>query len=161
MPSSHPAYRMPQAGLPARAGQVAGWLDRNAAPLVDLAIRLVMASVFFRSALQKLSDWPATLYLFQYEYEVPLLPPELAAPLTTAAELTMPVLLVLGLGTRLAAVPLLAMAMVIQFVLGARNPAFDNPQHVLWMLLLASLIVRGGGSLSLDRLIARRWGIAP
>ncbi|AWB07848.1 DoxX family protein (plasmid) [Azospirillum humicireducens] len=148
--------------LPARLARlsdirdhVAGWLDRHAAPLFDLAVRLTMAPIFFRSGLQKIGDWPATLFLFQEEYRVPLLPPEVAALLATATELTMPVLLVLGLATRLAAVPLLAMALVIQFVLGTANPAFSNPQHYFWMLLLAGLIVRGGGRLSVDHLLLR------
>ncbi|PWC34632.1 hypothetical protein TSO352_24130 [Azospirillum sp. TSO35-2] len=129
-------------------------LDRYATPLLDLTVRLTMAPIFFRSGLQKIGDWPATVFLFQEEYRVPLLPPDLAALLAAATELTMPVLLVLGLATRLAALPLLAMAMVIQFVLGAQNPAFDNPQHCFWMLLLAGLIVRGGGRLSLDHWLA-------
>ncbi|BAI74587.1 hypothetical protein AZL_a10560 (plasmid) [Azospirillum sp. B510] len=136
-------------GLDAR-DRIAGWLDRHAAPLFDLAVRLTMAPIFFRSGLQKIGDWPATVFLFQEEYRVPLLPPDAAALLAAATELTMPVLLVLGLATRLAALPLLAMALVIQFVLGAENPAFSNPQHYFWMLLLAGLIVRGGGRLSLD-----------
>ncbi len=67
----------------------------------------------------------------------------------------MPVLLVLGLFTRLAAVPLLAMAMVIQFVLGAANPAFDHIEHYYWMMLMLVLIARGGGTLSLDFLLNR------
>ncbi|WP_247879416.1 DoxX family membrane protein [Azospirillum sp. TSA6c] len=90
------------------------------------------------------------------------MPPDIAALLAAATELTMPVLLVLGLATRLAALPLLAMALTIQFVLGTANPAFSNPQHCFWMLLLAGLIVRGGGRLSVDRwllhLSRRRMG---
>lgn len=143
----------------------AGWLDHYAAPPFDLAVRLTMAPIFFRSGLQKIGDWPATLFLFREEYRLPLLPPDAAALLATATELTMPVLLVLGLATRLAAVPLLAMALVIQFVLGAANPAFSNPQHYFWMLLLAGLILRGGGRLSLDhwllRVSRRRIGDRP
>ncbi|MCP1615066.1 putative oxidoreductase [Azospirillum lipoferum] len=148
--------------LPARLAQLsdlrdqtAGWLDRHAVPLFDLAVRLTMAPIFFRSGLQKIGDWPATLFLFQEEYRVPLLPPEVAALLAAATELTMPVLLVLGLATRLAALPLLAMALVIQFVLGAANPAFSNPQHYFWMLLLSGLILRGGGRLSVDHWLLR------
>lgn len=106
-----------------------------------------MASIFFRSGLQKIGDWQATLFLFQEEYRVPLLPVDVAALLAAATELTMPILLVLVLATRLAAVPLLAMALVIQFVPGAENPAFNNPQHYFWMLLLTGLILRGGGRL--------------
>lgn len=134
----------------------AGRLERHAAPLLDLAVRLTMAPIFFRSGLQKMSDWPATVFLFEYEYQVPVLPPAFAAVLATATELTMPVLLVLGLGTRLAALPLFVMTLVIQFAVGSVNPAFYHPQHYLWMLLLAGLVVRGGGPLSLDHLITRR-----
>ncbi len=130
-------------------------LDRWAAPLVDLWARCAIASVFFHSGVQKIGDWPATLYLFAEEYRVPLLPTELAAVLAAATELAMPMLLVLGLFTRLAALPLLAMTLVIQFVLGATNPAFDHPQHFFWMILLCGLIARGPGTLSLDHWIVR------
>lgn len=161
MPFRHALDGREAAGAAVLAAHAAGWLTRVGGPLLDLVIRLTMAPVFFRSGLQKLHDWPATVFLFETEYQVPVLPPGLAAVLAAATELTMPVLLVLGLGTRLAALPLFVMAVVIQFVVGAHNPAFDNPQHILWMVLLASLVVRGGGALSLDHLIARRWGIVP
>lgn len=160
-PPSGPAAAWPTPALHAAlhaGGRIAGWLERHAAPLLDLAVRLAMAPIFFRSGLQKIGDWPSTLFLFQEEYRVPVLPADIAALLATATELTMPVLLVLGLATRLAALPLLAMAMVIQFVLGAQNPAFNNPQHYFWMLLLAGLVVRGGGRLSLDHWIHRKGG---
>lgn len=107
-----------------------------------------MASIFFRSGLQKIGDWQATLFLFQEEYRVPLLPVDVAALLAAATELTMPILLVL----------------VIQFVPGAENPAFSNPQHYFWMLLLTGLILRGGGRLSLDHWLlsfSRRQGGRP
>lgn len=142
--------------IAAETRRVCASLERRGGPMVDLAIRVTLAPIFFRSALQKLSDWPATLYLFEYEYRVPLLPTQAAAGLAAAAELAMPVLLVLGLGTRLAAVPLLGVTLVIQFVVAAANPAFAHFQHYLWMLLLLHLIVRGGGALSLDRWIADR-----
>jgi len=81
---------------------------------------------------------------------VPLLPPEVAAILGTTFELGMPVFLVLGLGARFAALPLLGMACIIQFVLGANNPDYDNVEHFYWMFLLAMIVVRGAGTLSLD-----------
>ena len=130
-------------------------LDAWLAPAVQLALRLWIADVFFLSGLTKIRDWDSTLLLFEFEYKVPLLPTSMAAFLGTFCELTMPVLLVLGLFTRLAAVPLLFMAMVIQFVLGASNPAFDSVEHIYWMLLLLVLIARGGGLLSLDHLLNR------
>jgi putative oxidoreductase len=142
--------RMASAGL-----NVARYLNRWLMPLVLLGIRLWIANVFFRSGLTKIADWETTQFLFQMEYKVPLLTPNLAAVLAMFFELAMPVLLVLGLFTRLAALPLLAMTLVIQFVLGASNPAYDNVEHYYWMLLLLILIARGAGVLSLDFLLRR------
>lgn len=126
------------------------------APLVDLWIRIAVGLVFWRSGLQKISDWPATRQLFEYEYQVPLLPPDIAAVMAATAELGAPVLLFVGLAARLAALPLLCMTLVIQFVLGAANPAFDHSNHFFWMILLAVIITRGPGRLSLDHLILTR-----
>lgn len=69
-------------------------------PLFDLAIRLYVARVFILSGLVKLQSWDSTLALFENEYEVPLLPPEIAAYMGTGAELILPVFLALGLGGR-------------------------------------------------------------
>jgi len=124
------------------------------APLVDLWLRIVIGLVFMRSGLQKISDWPATLQLFEYEYQVPLLPPGLAAALAATAELAAPIFLFVGFASRLAALPLLVMTLVIQFVLGAANPAFNHSDHFFWMILLAVIITRGPGRLSIDHLIA-------
>src|SRR5258705_12300764 len=70
------------------------------APVGDLAIRLWVANVFFKSGLAKIQNWEGTLYLFQNEYKVPLLPPELAAYAGVGTELFFPILLALGLATR-------------------------------------------------------------
>ena len=94
------AARLSDAGEAARKGLA------FLTPLLDFGIRLFVASVFFKAGLTKIASWSTTLTLFEYEYAVPLLPPELAAWLATAAELTLPVLLVLGLGTRLSALAL-------------------------------------------------------
>lgn len=64
--------------------------------------------------------------------------------------------MVAGLLTRLAAMPLLGMALVIQFVLGAADPAYNQLQHYLWMALLLALIARGPGAWSLDAWLERR-----
>jgi putative oxidoreductase len=127
------------------------------APLVDLWIRFAVGLVFWRSGLQKISDWPATLQLFEYEYLVPILPPELAATLAASTELGAPIFLFVGLGGRLAALPLLVMTLVIQFVLGASNPAYNHSDHFFWMILLGAIITRGPGRLSIDHLIAARF----
>jgi putative oxidoreductase len=76
------------------------------APVVDLLVCLYVANVFWKSGLTKIASWPTTLALFENEYAVPWLPPEVAAVLATGIELGMPVLLVLGLAGRFAALVL-------------------------------------------------------
>jgi putative oxidoreductase len=134
-------------------------LTHYGAPLIDLAMRVWIGLVFFRSGLQKLDDWESTLFLFEYEYMVPLLPHTAAAYAATAFELAMPVFLFIGLAARLAAVPLLGMAMVIQFALGASNAAYNDFNHFAWMIFLLAIIVRGPGLLSADHFI--RKAMAP
>lgn len=136
-------------------------LDRLA-PVADLALRLYVANVFWKSGLVKIQSWSSTLYLFEYEYAVPLLPPTAAAYLGTGIELVFPVLLALGLAGRLAAAVLFVfniMAVVSYPTLNAAGVA----DHQLWGLLLAVLVVRGPGALSLDRLLwpslRRRLGV--
>ncbi|MET1027927.1 MAG: DoxX family protein [Dongiaceae bacterium] len=125
-------------------------LERYGMPLVDLLLRLAVFRVFFWSGLVKIHDWPGTLQLFQYEYRVPWLPPFFAAVLATGSELGASSLILVGLATRLAVLPLLGMTMVIQFVLGAANPAYNQLEHYLWMVLLLQLLIRGPGLVSLD-----------
>ncbi len=137
---------------------IIGLFEQRLVPLLDLGIRVWIAEVFLSSGLTKITDWENTLFLFDFEYAVPLLPSAWTALLATSFELVMPVLLILGLATRFAALPLLVMAMTIQFVLGAENAAYNHVTHYYWMILLVTIVVRGGGKLSLDRLIARRIG---
>ena len=118
------------------------------------------AAVFFQSGLTKTANWASTVSLFENEYAVPLLPPELAAYLGTGVELFFPVLLVLGLGTRFAAFVLFVfniVAVVSYPDLGAAG----LKDHELWGLLLAVTLLHGPGALSLDRVIARRFFGAP
>uniref|UniRef100_A0ABX1PLU9 DoxX family membrane protein n=2 Tax=Aromatoleum anaerobium TaxID=182180 RepID=A0ABX1PLU9_9RHOO len=126
-------------------------------PALDFGIRLLLASVFFKAGLTKIASWSTTLALFEYEYAVPLLPPEAAAWLGTAAELTLPVLLVLGLGTRLAAFALF----VFNIVAVISYPDLGEvglKDHQYWGLLLLVTLFHGPGKLSLDHLIHRRFG---
>ena len=88
--------------------------------------------------------------LFREEYRLPLLPPEIAAYLGTAVELSAPILLVLGLLARLSAAALLAMTLVIQFLVYPAN----WPEHLMWASILAYVMTRGPGALSIDRAIA-------
>jgi putative oxidoreductase len=125
-------------------------------PVFDLAIRLYVAKVFFMSGLTKIQSWDSTLSLFENEYAVPLLPPELAAYLGTAAELCLPPLLALGIGTR--AVALAAFA--FNLVAATSYPdisAAGIKDHILWGALLAVTFFHGPGKTSLDHLIARRF----
>jgi putative oxidoreductase len=144
---SLPAGRI--AELPSRAIAL---LERVPVALPQLLFRSGMALVFWRSAQSKLASWDTTILLFQEEYKVPLLPPEFAAYLATTVELTTPVLLVLGLATRLGAAAMLAMALVIQLLVYPQN----YPDHLLWAGPLLYLILRGPGVLSFDHLIRKR-----
>ena len=126
------------------------------APLVLLAIRLWMADIFFRSGLLKIQNLSGAVFLFTEIHPVPFVAPWLAAYLVTTIELVCATLLALGLAARLAAVPMLAMAVVIQFVIGAADPAFHLTEHYYWMFLLLVIVTKGPGRLSLDCLLARR-----
>jgi putative oxidoreductase len=139
--------------------RVESGLARWAAPWVDLGVRLYLAGVFFRAGLTKIQDWDTTLFLFQEEYHVPLLPPAWAAVAATAGELILPLLLAFGLAGRLGAVGLSVLNLMAVFaywhVLGQPGQAAALTQHVLWGLLLSMLVVHGNGRLTLDRLVGR------
>lgn len=118
--------------------------------LLALAARVAMAAVFFQSGQTKLDGWQVSdsaIALFTDEYRLPLLPPVLAAHLATAAEHLLPLLLVLGLATRLSALGLLAMTAVIQVFVYPQA----WPTHLSWAVPLALLAGRGGGRWALDR----------
>ncbi|MCA0371103.1 MAG: DoxX family protein [Proteobacteria bacterium] len=115
-----------------------------------LGIRLWIASVFWRSGLTKISDLERTIALFMDEYHVPLISPEVAAYMSTAAELSMPILLVLGLGARFAALALLFMTGVIEFT----YMHFDI--HIVWSLMLTLILCQGAGKASLDYWIKKK-----
>ena len=124
--------------------------------LLYLVARLGIAGVFFLSGRTKveglLTITDSTYELFRSEYALPLLPPELAAHLAAYAEHLFPLLLVLGLCTRLSALALLGMTLVIQvFVYPDAWPT-----HLSWAGLLLLLIGRGAGALSLDRRLGLR-----
>lgn len=125
-------------------------------PAAALAARLYIAQVFFLSGLTKLRDWGTTVALFTDEYKVPLLPPEVAAFMGTAGELVLPVLLVLGLAGRFAALGLFVVNAVAVIALSDIAPAALQ-QHVFWGSLLAGLAIFGVGPWSLDRWLALRW----
>src|SRR5437667_10222673 len=98
----------------AAADRAIGLMNAIPYSVIALIARAATFSVFFRSGTQKLSDWNATLMLFENEYRVPVLPPHLAAYLAAGLELGGSVLILLGLATRLSVLALLGMLLVIQ-----------------------------------------------
>lgn len=119
-------------------------------PLAALLARLYVAQVFFLSGLTKLRDWDITLALFADEYHVPLLSPAVAAMLGTVGELVLPVLLVLGVAGRFAALGLSVVNAVAVVSLAEIAPAALQ-QHITWGVLLAALALYGCGPWSLAR----------
>jgi putative oxidoreductase len=125
--------------------------------LVSTPARMFIAGTFWLSGRTKvdgvLSVNQTALFLFREEYAVPIVPPALAAYLATYAEHLFPILLILGLATRLSAFALLVMTAVIQFFVYPGAWA----THLLWASLLVFLIFRGPGALSFDRYLRQRY----
>ncbi len=121
-------------------------------PVGDLIVRLWIANIFFKAGLVKIQSWSTTLNLFTYEYKVPLLSPEVAAILGTAAELILPVLLVLGLGGRF----FIVVFFVYNVITALSYPFLWTPEgsvglqeHINWGLLLMMLMLHGSGKITL------------
>lgn len=134
----------------------AGWLDRlGRVPLAihQLLFRLGVASVFFKAGMVKVSSWESTVALFRDEYRVPFFPPELAATMAATFELGCSTLLIIGLASRLATLPLLGMIATIQ--LFVYPDAWS--EHLVWGSILVFLLTRGPGQISLDHVVARAW----
>lgn len=135
------------------ASKLEAWIGHD---LIALVARAALASVFWLSGRTKVDGIITvndTAYtLFRDDYKVPLLPPELAAHLATYAEHLFPVLLVLGLGTRLSALSLLGMTAVIQIFV--YPDAW--PTHLTWAVGMLYLIGRGGGRWSVDHALNLR-----
>lgn len=135
-----------------------GLAERIPQSLLQLVARLAIANIFWRSGQTKVNGFSIreeTFFLFKEEYKVPLLPSDLAAYLATVAEHALPILLAIGLATRLSALGLLGMTLVIQlFVIPG-----GWPEHLLWFSVLLLIIARGPGAISFDHLL---WnGIVP
>lgn len=123
--------------------------------IAQLASRVAVAHVFWNSAQSKLASWPITQQLFAMEYQVPILPSDIAAVLATAAELGGAVLLFIGLFARLGALALLGVVAVIQLFVFPGSWG----EHLLWASLLFFILSRGAGNISIDYL-ARRYFLA-
>jgi putative oxidoreductase len=144
---AHPLSKARLAGAAAIAR-----LDRVPSWIYELFFRLGLAFLFGYSGWNKVARWDNTLKLFRDVYQVPLLPPELAAVLATSIEVTVPWLFLLGFGTRLAAAATLGMTIVIQLFIVPKG----YHVHALWIGPILYLLLRGPGVLSLDHLIRRR-----
>jgi len=145
------------AGIVAAIGRAIGWLERVPYSVLALPLRLAVATVFWNSGTTKLANWDATLQLFEDEYKVPLLPPDIAAHLGAAIELSTPVLLVLGFLTRPAARVLLGMTSIIEVFVYPQA----WPTHIQWAAMLLVLLCRGAGRFSIDDWLRRRFFPAP
>ena len=124
-------------------------LRRFPLSVLQLLFRIAIAGIFLKAGLNKLASWELTVQLFRDEYRVPIFPAEVAATMATFFEVGCSALLIVGLATRVATVPLLGMLAVIQL--------FVYPSawwdHLVWGSILLFLLTRGGGTFSLDHAI--------
>jgi putative oxidoreductase len=124
-------------------------------PAVDLAARIWLANVFWKSGLVKIASWEATTMLFNFEYQVPLLPPEVAAVLATSVELGGSVLLAFGLGARFGTAAL----WVLNITAATSYPELSASglrDHIFWGILLTLFFFHGPGKLSLDHWLRKK-----
>jgi putative oxidoreductase len=124
-------------------------LGRFPIAIVQCMFRLAIASMFLKAGLNKIAGWELTVELFADEYKVPVLEPEIAARMAVTFEIGCSLLLIAGLATRLATLPLLSMIMTIQLFVYPSAYA----EHLTWASILIFLLTRGAGPWSLDRLL--------
>lgn len=115
----------------------------------DLLLRLWVANVFFKSALTKIQSFDTTIMLFSYEYQVPLISPVVAAYTGTAIELVVPVLLVIGLMTRVNALLLLAFNLIAALSYPDISDA-GIQDHVIWGMVLFVIVTNNTNLARLD-----------
>jgi putative oxidoreductase len=147
--NTHALTTMPASGVRGAMARALDVLGRFPLPLLQLMFRLAVASVFLKAGLNKLASWELTVQLFADEYKVPVLSPDFAAAMAATFEIGCSMLLIVGLGTRLAALPLLGMIAVIQTFVYPSAYA----EHLTWASLLLFLFTRGGGRWSADHLL--------
>jgi len=136
----------PRISLAIRLHHAIAILDRFPLSILQLMFRIAIAAVFWSSGLTKIASWDTTIVLFRDEYMVPLLPPEIAAVISATFELSCSVLIVAGLATRLATLPLLGMTFVIEVFVYPEYWAM----HLMWATILLFLLAKGPGVFSLD-----------
>jgi putative oxidoreductase len=141
----------PHTSLAIRLHHAIATLDRFPLSVLQLMFRIAIAAVFWSSGLTKIASWDTTIALFRDEYMVPLLPPELAAVMSATFELSCSALIVVGLATRLATLPLLGMTFVIEVFV---YPEYWS-MHLMWATVLLFLLTKGPGAFSLDHYAGR------
>jgi putative oxidoreductase len=119
---------------------------------VLLVARLYIAQIFFKSGLTKIQDFSSTIALFESEYKVPILSPELAATLGTGAELVLPILLALGLASRPTAVALFVFN-IVAVISYPDLSELGRADHILWGAMILAIALFGPGKIALDRWI--------
>jgi putative oxidoreductase len=139
-----------------RLAAVTELLGRFPVAIVQCMFRLAIASVFLKAGLNKIASWELTVQLFGDEYKVPVLAPEIAPRMAATFEIGCSLLLIAGLATRMATLPLLGMIMTIQLFVYPRAYA----EHLTWASILIFLLTRGAGPWSLDRLLGLEPGEA-
>ena len=127
-------------------------------PVSILALRLWVAWVFFKSGMLKFNSWDSTLYLFEYEYAVPVIPFELGAYMGTAAELTLPILLAFGLAGRFGAIALFVFNITAVLSYPDINAAGIR-DHQVWGLMLLVPMLMGPGKLSVDHWLGKKFNL--
>jgi len=125
-------------------------------PLIELTLKLWVANAFFKSGLTKIQSFETTIMLFEYEYSVPLLSPVIAAYMGTAAELILPVLLIIGLAGRYTALALFVFNLVAAMSYPDISP-MGLSQHYLWGMALLMFSLYGPGKWSLDHFICTKY----
>ena len=131
------------------------WVERLA-PVLDIALRIWVARVFFLSGLTKIQTWETTLMLFEYEYAVPVIPFQIAAYMATAGELILPVLIALGLFTRFGLVGLFVLNLVAAISYPDISPA-GIQQHIMWGLMMVVMFVHGPKLFSADKWLDKKF----
>ncbi len=125
------------------------FLENYLSAILLLGIRIWIGLVFFKSGMTKFSNIDSAIMLFEYEYSLPFLSPKFAAISAIIFELGCGTALMAGLLTRITALPLIGMTLVIQLLV------FQNQEHFYWLLLLSTLAIYGGGKLSIDGIFAK------
>ena len=124
-------------------------------PIIDLVIRIWVSNHFWKSGLVSWQSFDSTLYLFKHEFNVPVVSPEFAAYTSTFFELTCPVFIVLGLATRIAAIPLIFLTLVIEFTY------MHSEQHIIWLMFLTLILAKGPSTISIDHWLDKLSQKAP